>query len=367
MTGMTSASEAGTAQYRDRHADLPNHFRRAQGLWLSSIGLGTYLGRPTTEVDTDYIAAIKRALTNGINVIDTASNYRFQRSERAVGQAVAELMETGQIQRDEMVLATKGGYISFDGDYPRDPNRWIHDNLIEPGIITADEIVDGHCLSPRFIRSQIEQSRRNLGVETIDIYYIHNPESQLESIGRTEFRDRLRRAFAVLEEAVDEGLIRFYGTATWNGYRIAPGATQYLSLDDVLSLARDVCGLTHHCRFIQVPFNLAMLEALTARNQRATDEMMSILEAANRLGLTIMSSASLLQGRLLDQLSDDLRDQFGELMTDAQRCLQFVRSTPGVTTALVGMGRARHVDENLVTARVSPLSQEHFRALFSSR
>ena len=367
MMGMTSATETGTAHYRDRHVDLPNHFHRAQGLWLSSIGLGTYLGHPTAEVDTDYIAAIKRALTNGINVIDTASNYRFQRSERAVGQAVAELMAANQIQRDEVVLATKGGYIAYDGDYPRDPNRWVHDNLIEPGIIKAEEIVDGHCLSPRFIRSQIEQSRHNLGVDTIDIYYIHNPESQLESIGRTEFRDRLRRAFAVLEEAVDEGLIKFYGTATWNGYRIAPGATQYLSLDDVLSLARDVCGLTHHCRFIQLPFNLAMLEALTARNQRATDEMMSILEAANRLGLTIMSSASLLQGRLLDQLSDDLRDQFGELLTDAQRCLQFVRSTPGVTTALVGMGRTRHVDENLATARVSPLSQEQFRALFASR
>ena len=106
---MTSATEAGTAQYRYHHTDLPGHFRHAQGLWLSSIGLGTYLGRPTAESDADYVAAVKRALTNGVNVIDTASNYRFQRSERAVGQAIAELMGAERIRRDEVVLATKGG------------------------------------------------------------------------------------------------------------------------------------------------------------------------------------------------------------------------------------------------------------------
>ncbi len=362
---MTFATDEGTARFRNRHPDLPDHFRRAQGLWLSSIGIGTYLGQPTPQADADYINAVTRAIALGCNVIDTASNYRFQRSERAVGTALKQLFDSGAVTRDEIVIATKGGYIPFDGDYPRDPNRYIRETLIEPGLVTADEIVEGHCLSPRFIRSQLEQSLHNLGVDRIDIYYIHNPEGQLESIPRTEFRDRLRRAFATLEDAVEEGLIQFYGTTTWNGYRVPPSATEYLSIDDVLTLAREVSGLQHRCRFIQLPYNLAMLEAITARNQRAADEMMSILEAAERFGLNVMCSASLLQGRLLGQLSDALRDQFDGLITDAQRCLQFVRSTPGVTTALAGMSHVYHVDENMATARVAPIALEKFKTLFA--
>ncbi len=361
----THATPDGTARYRDRYVPLSGHFRRAQSLWLSSIGIGTYLGQPSPQSDADYTAAVKHALTSGINVVDTASNYRFQRSERAIGQALTELLETRSIARDEIVVCTKGGYIPFDSEYPRDPNRYIRETVIEAGLAAAEDIIDGHCLAPRFIRAQLEQSLRNLNVSHLDVYYVHNPESQLESIGRTAFRDRLRRTFAVLEEAVEEGLITHYGTATWNGYRVPPGATEYLSLEDVLSLARDVSGLTHHCRFIQLPFNLAMLEAMTARNQRAADEVMSILEAAERYGITVVCSASLLQGRLLGQLPDGLRDQFEGLTTDAQRCLQFVRSTPGVTTALCGMGRARHVTENLLIAQHAPLTAEQFKLLFA--
>lgn len=359
------ATSEGTARYRDRYAALPGHFRRAQGLWLSSIGLGTYLGQPGAQVDADYNAAIKRALTSGLNIIDTASNYRFQRSERAIGTAVTELIEARSIARDEIVLCTKGGYIPFDSEYLRDPNRYIRETIIDAGLATADDIVDGHCLAPRFIRAQLEQSLRNLNVSSIDVYYIHNPESQLESIGRTEFRDRLRRAFIVLENAAAEGLIKYYGTATWNGYRVPPGVAQHLSLEDVLSLARDIGGLSHHCRFVQLPYNLTMLEALTVRNQRAADELLSAFEAAERFDVTVMCSASLLQGRLLGQLPDMLRERFEGLTTDAQRCLQFVRSTPGVTTALVGMSRARHVADNLALTQVAPLTTEQFKLLFA--
>lgn len=361
---MTGATEEGTIRFRDRHTDLPDHYRRVQGLWVSSIGIGTYLGQPSAQADADYSAAVIRAIELGCNVIDTAANYRHQRSERAIGAALKQVLESGTAARDELVIATKGGFIPFDGDAPRDVNRYIRETFIEPGIIDAGDIVDGHCLSPRFIRSQIEQSRRNLGVDCIDIYYLHNPESQLEAIPRTEFRDRLRRAFAVLEEAVEDGLVKFYGMATWNGYRIPPGATEYLSLDDVLSLTREGSGIQHYHRFIQLPYNLAMLEAITARNQNVAGEMMSILEAAERFGLSVMGSASLLQGRLLNQLPDKLRDQFDGLLTDAQYCLQFARSTPGITTALVGMRHARHVEENLAMARVAPLSPEKFKTLF---
>lgn len=362
---MIAATPDGTAHFRDRHIDLPGNYRLFQGLWLSSIGLGTYLGQPDRATDENYTAAIVRAIELGCNVIDTASNYRFQRSERSVGAALKNSFAAHTAARDEIVIATKGGYISFDNEYPRDTERYIRETYITRGLVRANEIIEGHCLSPNFLRAQIEQSRRNLGLDCIDIYYIHNPESQLEFIKRTDFRDRLRAAFTALEKEVEAGSIKFYGTATWNAYRNPTGATEYLALEDVLAIAREIAGVQHHCRFIQLPYNLAMLEAIASRNQRITGEMMSILEAAEMSGVTVMGSAPLLQARLIDQLPKGMRRGFAPLTTDAQRCLQFVRSTPGVAVALTGMSQLKHVEENLATAQVAPLTLEQIRALLT--
>ena len=79
----------------------------------------------------------------------------------------------------------------------------------------------------------------------------------------------------------------------------------------------------------------------------------------------MIGSASLLQARLLDQLAEPMRAKFNGLATDAQRCLQFARSTPGITTALAGMSRVAHAEEDLATACVPPLTSEEYQALFA--
>lgn len=363
----SGATAQGTQRFRDQFGDLPGHFRQQQNWWLASIGLGTYLGDPDAETDAAYTASVQRAVESGINVVDTAINYRFQRSERSIGSALQSLFESGRAQRDEIVVATKGGYVPFDGGWPHDPDRYIRENFIDTAIARPEDFVDGHCMTPEYLYHQLEQSRRNLGLECIDVYYLHNPEAQLEAISRTDFRTQMRAAFAFLEERVDQGWIQFYGTATWNGYRASPKAAGYLSLDDVLALAREVRGINHHCRFIQLPFNLAILDALTLRNQRVGGELMSTLEAAGRLGVTVMCSATLFQARLLGQIPAALRDQFEGLESDAQRAIQFTRSAPGVASALVGMRRVEHVDENIATARVAPLDDAAFKRLFAQR
>ncbi len=55
---------------------------------LSPIGIGTYLGNADEATDLSYTRAIVRAVQLGVNVIDTAANYRFQRSERSIGEAL---------------------------------------------------------------------------------------------------------------------------------------------------------------------------------------------------------------------------------------------------------------------------------------
>src|ERR1700686_2138842 len=121
------ATAEGTTTYAARFGSLPGHFRRAIGLSVSSIGIGSYLGEHDEQTDRAYQAAMKAALSGGINLVDTAVNYRFQRSERAIGSAVAELISGGMLRREEVVIATKGGYVTFDGEPPADPREYFTD------------------------------------------------------------------------------------------------------------------------------------------------------------------------------------------------------------------------------------------------
>ncbi|MBI2089255.1 MAG: aldo/keto reductase [Deltaproteobacteria bacterium] len=362
------ATEEGTLRYTKRlEGKIPQaHFRQAHGLWLSSIGIGTYLGNHDDAADDLYKQAVIRTLELGGNVIDSAINYRFQRSERAIGTALSELGQKG-LGRSEIVIATKGGFIPFDGAPPQSVRSYFEETFVRPGIAGFADVIQGcHCMTPKYLLHQLEQSRRNLGLDCIDIYYVHNPETQLAEISRGEFSERLWRAFEALEGAVAQGKIRMYGTATWNGYRNDPSAKDYLSLVEVAEIARKAGGERHHFKVIQLPLNLAMAEAFTSRNQELGGEKISTLEAAQRLDITVMSSASILQGQLARELPAFIGEVFDDLRTDAQRSLQFVRSTPGVTVALVGMKQIRHVEENFSAAQIPPASLDQYTRLFKA-
>jgi aryl-alcohol dehydrogenase-like predicted oxidoreductase len=214
------------------------------------------------------------------------------------------------------------------------------------------------------LQSQIDQSLRNMNLGCVDVYYVHNPESQLGAVSRDEFERRLTAAFNLLESNIKEGKIRMYGVATWNGFRISPDDRGYHSLERMVEIAREVGGSEHGFRFIQLPFNLAMPEALVLENQSVGGERLSTLEAASALGVTAVASASILQGKVARNLPEHVREPLGSLATDAQTAIQFVRSTPGITTALIGMSRREHVEENLQLVRVAPTLPEDFQRLF---
>jgi aryl-alcohol dehydrogenase-like predicted oxidoreductase len=361
-----SATAAGTDRYRKRFADtIPSqHFRKSHGIWLSSIGIGTYLGDYDPATDRQYHDALIAAVKSGCNVIDSAINYRLQRSERSIGSAIKEVASIG-VGRDELVIATKGGFIPYDGVPPTNVRSYFEETFVKPGIATLSDVVGGcHCMTPAYLINQLDCSLRNLDLESIDIYYVHNPETQLGAIPRDEFNNRLLHAFEALEGAVSAGKISMYGTATWNGFRNPTSASDYLSLAEVVELATKAGGKDHHFKVIQLPVNLGMAEALTQANQQIAGKPVTTLEAAQALGITVMCSASILQGQLSRNLPALIGDTFQGLETDSQRALQFVRSTPGVTTALVGMKQISHVEENLGIARIAPAPWEQYSKLF---
>ncbi|HEX5602389.1 MAG TPA: aldo/keto reductase [Pyrinomonadaceae bacterium] len=291
------------------------------GLVLSSIGIGTYLGNADDATDLAYTRAIIRAVQLGVNVIDTAANYRFQRSERSIGEALRVLANEHGIAREELFICTKGGYLPFDGAPPRNVAQYVNETFVKPGIASFEDFVGGgHCMTPAYLQNQLDQSLKNMGVESVDVYYIHNPESQLPHVSEQEFYARLKRAFERLEENRKQGKLVHYGVATWNGFRMPPDSGQYHSLTRMVELAREVAGDQHGFHFIQLPFNVKMPEATT------------VIEEAQQLGVSVVTSASLLQGRIPPQMA-----------------VEFVRSTPGITTALIGMSRVEHVEQNLAT------------------
>jgi aryl-alcohol dehydrogenase-like predicted oxidoreductase len=367
------ATAAGTARFRDRFSNLRDaaHFRQAahvpgvEHLWLSSIGLGTYLGDPSAAADSSYMEAIETALRSGINVLDTAINYRHQRSERNIGGVLQQLIGSGELHRDEVLVCTKAGYLCFDGDPPPDPRAYFHREYVETGILDPHQLAGGmHCMSPAYLENQIERSRRNLSLETIDLFYIHNPESQLADVSREVFRQRLKEAFALLEKLVKTGKLQYYGVATWSAFRVADSSRDYMDLFELAKIAHEVGGEHHRFRFIQLPFSLAMPEAYGLVNQRVEKEKMSLLSAATRLGITVMGSATLYQARLTQDLPDFVGRLLG-MKTDADNAIQFSRSAPGLTTSLIGMGRKEHVAVNLKPALTHPTPPQEWKKLFT--
>jgi predicted aldo/keto reductase-like oxidoreductase len=134
-------------------------------------------------------------------------------------------------------------------------------------------------------------------------------------------------------------------------------------LETLVKIAEEVGGKDHHFKAIQLPYNLGMPEALSEQTQTLNGSPVSFLEAAKALGLYVMASAAIFQGQLTRALPDQIREGLGA-GTDAQRSIQFVRSTPGMGTALIGMKQADHVRENLAVAARAPLSYEQFATLF---
>lgn len=354
----TSTSDEATATYAARFSEryAPDFFRAGiGGRVLSSIGIGTYLGECSAEDDAAYTDTIAGALIAGVNVVDTAINYRCQRSERAVGAAVRRAMEAG-ISRRAVLVCTKGGYLPMEERPPESREEYrayLKREFFASQILTPDDVVSGgHAISPPFLRYAITRSRENLGVDTIDLYYLHNPEQQLAVVSAASLRERLRAAFMVLEDAVTRGEIATYGCATWNAFRIPPTSKGHLSIKDLVAIAREVAGDANHFRAVQMPINLGMPEAFRAPTQEIGKKgsLVPALEAAAELGLSVMASASLMQAQLTHDLPTSMKELFPTQQSDAQRALAFARSLPGVTTALVGMRSLQHLAENLASA-----------------
>jgi len=298
ISGFATSKE--TIKYLDEHGIIN---RETPWFSFSPIAIGTHLGNMDDTDSILYQESIEYGLINGINFIDTAINYRGMKSERDVGIVLTKLIENNILQRNEIVISTKAGIIPGDIDAQLVPRDYLKKILLDGEIIKVSDlnIVENHrhVLAPSYYKFAIEQSKKHLRINTIDIHYIHNPEISMEVLGDSTFYKVLEPLFLFYEEQVSMGNICFYGFATWDGLLCNPGERGYISLERVINTLKKVVGEKHHFKFIQCPYNMSFNNAKTKKNQKVNQNYLSLLEAAKELDLTVVSSAPFNLGKLV--------------------------------------------------------------------
>ena len=352
------ATSEGTKDFSKNSLVNLDNFKIFEDLHLSNVGIGTYLGNPDNQTDELVKNAVKQSVLSGVNVIDTAINYRAQKAERSVGKALSELIQEEKITRNQVFVSSKNGYVTNDADIQEDFMEYVMRELGKPGSVKEGDITSGyHCMTTAYLSDQLDRSLKNLDLECIDLMYLHNGiEGQIKDISKDEFLEKLKSVFELYEQKRDEGKIKFYGMATWECFRVKDNDPQHLSLEDIVQMAKKIGGDEHGFKFIQLPYNMNYDQALLGKNQIIQNKPVSILESAVTLGIGVFTSVPFMQGRLL---APGVMPEFSDLKSSL-RALQFIRSSPGVLAPLVGQKSAEHVSENLEIMKVPPLSNEDF-------
>lgn len=369
---MTYATKEGTFQFLKQFPKYSRDFYRYDGdVFLSSLGIGTFRKEPYREENyvVNYKDAIKTAVLNGINLIDTAINYRYQISEQEIGEALKELFAQTHISRDQLVITSKAGFIPLEFPFPDDPYKWIQTNIIDASLATKEEVViDQHCMTPTYLRWSAEQSLQNLQLQTLDVLFLHNPETQLGYVEKVVFKQRVKESFALFEQLVQEKKIRHYGIASWNGFLYDERHTEYISLKEIVEIAREVGGDGHHFKYVQSPYNLVKSEAMHYQNQQGPDgKYYTLIQVLNGYGLKMMGSSSLLQMNLFKgKFSDKVARELGtEDLSDIASALQFARA--GVMSALFGAVDPNHVKDNAILAYLPNAKADNIKQLFGGK
>lgn len=315
---------------------------------VARLGLGTYLGSFTEEDSRQYIEAVSFAVRNGIAMIDTAINYRGMRSEKDVGKAINNLIASGEIHRDDIVIASKAGLLFGDITRGLNPSRYLQE-VLEPIGIRMDDFCeyDGlyQTLNPDFFEHALHISLQNLGVSTIDVHYIHIPEITRARLTEAEFYQRFAALFAWYEDKVKQGKIRFYGLA-FELLCMEPGEEKwFIDIEKVYQIAEKVSGRDSHLKYIQLPYNKDCPYAATVPNQRYISEDTAVraplIEAARRLGLHVTGSMPMCSGRGFEWYT--LR----EMITFA---------LDGVDAVNIGSKNVKHIQEILDIVRAKAQS-----------
>jgi aryl-alcohol dehydrogenase-like predicted oxidoreductase len=288
------------------------------GLQVSRIAFGTWqLGGDWGQFEEDTaIAAIRRARELGVNFFDTAQAYGFGASERLLGKALRDELTSN---RDELVIATKGGLRMTDTGLVRDA-------------------------SPEWLHQGVDASLTALGVDYIDLYQVHWPDAKVP----------VAETAGALRDLVAEGKIGHVGVSNYS-------ADQMAEFSETLPVET-----------AQPPYHLF---------RREIEDDVLPYSQANNIGVLVYGplAHSLLSGTLNENTtfaSDDWRSKSAVFTGDTYRrnlgavraleklaadrgmtvsrlAIAWTLANPAVHVAIVGARRANHIEESIAAADIS--------------
>lgn len=266
MTPQFASKESSQKFFENKEID-PSKIRTIDEVSISSIGMGTHLGKPDDATDAEYESTLIQACLLGINLFDTARNYRMMRSEKMLSRVIQSL-EDKLISREELFIISKAGIIPFEGD---SFEEYVCSHFLNPGIIKVEDVaLDSHCIAPKFLDHQIEESLKTLDLDCLDLYCLQNPEIQLQAHPIDEVYNRITKAFELFEQKVAENKIRRYGITSWNGFR---KKKEGFSVEKILECAKAAGGrrasLSHHTAAIKPHYVRSFKIGSSAKVRRA--------------------------------------------------------------------------------------------------
>lgn len=300
------ATFEATSDLAQNHPDLTFRPLVAGGPLVSQAGFGGYRVAQGVEM---HQQALAHALNQGINLIDTSSNYSDGQSESLISQVIAAGIGSGALRREAITIISKGGYIQ-GANQQLLRQRKAAGNPFANVVNYADGL--DHCIHPEFLADQLSRSLDRLGMDCIDGYLLHNPEYYLMwahkwhrplAESRESYYQRIRLAFQHLEEEAARGRIQYYGISS-NSFPAPADDPTFTSLETVWQIAESISN-QHHFRIIQLPMNLLETGGAAERNQ---SEDRSVLTFARQKGLAVLINRPLnaLHGDSLTRLAEML-------------------------------------------------------------
>lgn len=238
---------------------------------LSRLGFGCYRVRNESKL---HEAALRSAIEAGCNLIDVAPTYGRGSAERLVGRVM------GDVPRHLVFIIDKAGYVTDD------PVKLASEVAADPFQRAGNGL--HHSLDADVLLDQIDRSLAALGTSYIDCLLLHNPEDALWTTNLSadlEYRQVLARAFAVLEDVVASGRIRYYGVSSNALPSAEPDGP--LGVRTLVDIAASVTT-DPHLAVLEFPLNLVERKAIEPHADGGT-----VLQMAPRFGLRTIANRPL--------------------------------------------------------------------------
>ena len=364
-----AATASGTAEYAAKYRELFYRSFGNSGLVVSEAGFGGY--RVDVSV-AEHRQALEHALRSGINLIDTSANYADGGSEQLVGVVLADMIKHGEIDREQVVVVTKAGYLQ--GENLELSRQRKGEGVPFPDLVVFDAELE-HCIHPVFLAEQLTRSLQRMQLTHIDCLLLHNPEYYLKwanhnnidpEVAQTEYLRRIEVAFRYLESEVENGRIGCYGISS---NTFPKPATDYerTDLSAILALVEAIAQ-QHHFRVIEFPCNLFEPGAMVEENQPMNQTLIEFA-LAHQVTTLINRPLNAIQADQLIRLADNVyAGEAARQVADFRRrlagidpawsadtlsrlAIRALRSTAGIGSVLVGMRRKEYVEDVLQELR----------------